>query len=375
MLLSFNRRPYGSAERGGKRMKKFGILAVIMAVLLTGCGGGSGDKKEASKDGLDACKISVGFVTDMGGIDDRSFNQGSYEGIQRFAKDQKLGDQCIKYLESKTEADYVTNLSTLSDEGFDLVVAAGYLFVDAMNQVSDQYPDTKYLVIDAAVEKDNVQSALFAANETSYLAGVAAAMKAKELGSNDIGFIGGAEGEVIGEFQAGFEQGALAVNPDAKIYVDYAGSFDDAGTAQTLAAKQYDAGVKVIFHAAGNAGNGVIKEAQTRTQNDEEVYVVGVDKDQYETGLIEGTDKSVILTSALKRVDEATYQAAQSLLDGNFKAGIINYTFKEEGIGYPEENPNLDESITTALDKAIEDIKAGTITVEHTPTIKNGSSN
>lgn len=356
-------------------MKKFSIIAVAacLMLVLTGCGGSSDDGDDSAKE--ETCPIKIGFVTDMGGIDDRSFNQGSWEGVEKFAEDNKLDKSCYTFLESKTEADYTTNLSTLADDGNDIVIAAGYLFEDAMADVASQYPDTKFLIIDGVVEADNVESALFAANESSYLAGMAAALEAKELGSNDVGFIGGMEGEVIGAFQAGFEEGALAANPDVKIHVDYVGSYDDAGKATTLAAKQYDAGVKVIFHAAGNAGNGVIKEAQTRSEAGDIVYVVGVDKDQYETGKYGSDDKSVILTSALKRVDVATYDAAQAVMDDKFEAGTTTYTLKEDGVGYPEENPNLSDDIKAALDKAIEDIIAGDVEVGSTPTISNGSTN
>lgn len=356
-------------------MKKFSIIAVAacLMLVLTGCGGSSDDGDDSAKE--ETCPIKIGFVTDMGGIDDRSFNQGSWEGVEKFAEDNKLDKNCYTFLESKTEADYTTNLSTLADDGNDIVIAAGYLFEDAMADVASQYPDTKFLIIDGVVEADNVESALFAANESSYLAGMAVALEAKELGSNDVGFIGGMEGEVIGAFQAGFEEGALAANPDVKIHVDYVGSYDDAGKATTLAAKQYDAGVKVIFHAAGNAGNGVIKEAQTRSEAGDIVYVVGVDKDQYETGKYGSDDKSVILTSALKCVDVATYDAAQAVMDDKFEAGTTTYMLKEDGVGYPEENPNLSDDIKAALDKAIEDIIAGDVEVGSTPTISNGSTN
>ncbi len=352
-------------------MKKFSIFALCAMLVfgLTACGGSSDDKKDDS-----ACKVKIGFVTDMGGIDDRSFNQGSWEGIKKFAEDEKLGDDCITYLESKAEADYVSNLTQLSEDGYDLVVAAGYLFEDAMKDVSAQFPETKFLIIDAVVEADNVQSAVFAAHEGSYLAGMAAAMEAKELGSDSVGFIGGMEGPVIGAFQAGFEQGALAANPDVKIYVDYAGSYDDAGKAKTLAAKQYDAGAKVIYAAAGNAGNGVIQEAQERTEKGDKVFTVGVDRDQYEDGKMADGD-SVILTSALKRVDVSTYDACKQVLDGDFKAETITYNFDLDGVGYPEENPNLSEAITKALDSAVAGIKDGTIKVSEEPTISNGGTN
>lgn len=355
-------------------MKKISGLVLASILVLAGCGNKGGDTEKPTKEAAE-CKIKVGFVTDMGGIDDRSFNEGSYKGIQQFQKDNGLDDSCITYLESKQEADYLTNLSTLAEDGYDLVVAAGYLFEDSIKQAGEQFPDTKFLVIDGAVGTDNIQGALFAANEASYLAGVAAATEAKELGGDAVGFIGGAEGPVIGAFQAGFEQGALSVDPEIKIHIDYAASFDDTGKAQTLAKKQYDSGVKVIFHAAGNAGNGVIKEAQTRAEAGEEVYVVGVDLDQYEQGLYGDKTKSIILTSALKRVEVASYNAAKDVMEGNFKGGIVKYTLKEDGVGYPKENPNLDEEVTQALDTAVKDIKEGKITVSEEPTIKNGSTN
>jgi len=354
-------------------MKKFRTIAVVLCLMLiSGCGSSKDDtaKDDGKKD--DTCAVRIGFVTDMGGIDDRSFNQGSWEGVEKFAKDNNLDKSCYTFLESKTEADYMTNLSTLADDKFEIIVAAGFLFEDAMKEVSAQYPDTNFVIIDGVVEADNVESALFAAQQPSYLAGMAAAMEAKAQGSNDVGFIGGMEGEVIGTFQAGFEQGALDANPEVVVHVDYVGSFDDAGKATTLAAKQYDAGVKVIFHAAGNAGNGVIKEAQTRSESGDIVYVVGVDKDQYETGVY-ADGKSVILTSALKRVDVATYDAAQAQMDGKFKAGVTTYTFETNGVGYPKENPNLSDDIIKALDEASEKITKGDLKVWDVPTISNGT--
>ena len=354
-------------------MKKFSMITIVacLMVALSGCGGSSDDKKDDSAKGT--CDVKIGFVTDMGGIDDRSFNQGSWEGVEKFAKDNGLDESCYTYLESKTEADYTTNLSTLADDGYEIIIAAGFLFEDALSEVSASYPDTNFVIIDGVVEADNVESALFAAEQPSYLAGMAAAMQAKAQGSNDVGFIGGMEGPVIGTFQAGFEQGALDANPDVVVHIDYVGSFADAGKATTLATKQYDAGVKVIFHAAGNAGNGVIKEAQTRSEAGDIVYVVGVDKDQYETGAY-GDGKSVILTSALKRVDVATYDAVKAQMEGKFKAGITIYTFKENGVGYPKENPNLSEDIIKALDEASEKITSGELEVWEVPTITNGTS-
>lgn len=351
-----------------KKLLKVSMVALMAAATLTGCSSGdSGSSKE--------CKVKIGFVTDVGGIDDRSFNQSSWEGLEAFAKENSIDASCVTYVESKAEADYVTNLSSMADKGNDLVVAAGFLFTEAMDEVSKNYPDTKFFVIDTVVNEPNVVSGVFAAEQSSYLAGVAAAMQAKAEGGNAVGFIGGMESDIIKAFQAGFEQGALSVDPEMKVYVDYAKSFDDTAGGQTAAQKQYNAGVKVIYHAAGNTGNGVIKEAQERVAKGDKVWVVGVDTDQFETGKMDD-GKSVILTSALKRVDNATNQIAKSVLDGKFEGGkTIAFSIKDGGVGFPTENPNLTDDIVKALEKASEDIKNGTITVSAEAKIANGSSN
>lgn len=359
-----------------KKLLTFSLVAML-GLTVAGCSTGKPtEETKPTEPTAPTCAVKIGFVTDMGGIDDKSFNQSSWEGIQRFATENKLDASCIKFLESKQEADYVSNLSTLAEEGMDLVAAAGFLFNDAMAEVAVNFPDTNFFVIDTVVEAPNVLSGVFAAEQGSYLAGVAAAAQAKAEGKTAVGFIGGMESEIIGAFQAGFEQGALATFPEVKIYVDYVGDFANAATAQTLAQKQYEAGASTIYHAAGNAGNGVIKEAKERTEAGNVVWVVGVDRDQYADGTYGDGSKSVILTSALKRVDTSTYLASDAVLNKTFEGGKVNsYTINDEGVGYPAENPNLTAEITAQVDDAVAKIKDGSIVVTQTPTIKNGSSN
>lgn len=350
-----------------KKLWKASLVVAMAATTLVGCG----DKGSDAGAGTGECKVRIGFVTDIGGIDDKSFNQGSYEGIQKFAKDSGLADNCITYLQSENAAQYVPNLIQLAEEKYDLVVAAGYSFDNAMKEVSAKFPDTKFFVIDTVVAGDNVVSGVFAAEQSSYLAGMAAAMQAKADGGDTVGFVGGTESELIKVFQAGFEQGAKAVDSNIKIMIDYAGGFGDAAKGQTLADKQYNAGAKVIYHAAGGTGSGVIKIAKERAEKGEKVWAVGVDRDQYEDGKY--GDKSAILTSALKRVDTATYDISKTVLDGTFKGGTtVNFDIKNEGVGIPAENPNLSDEIKKALDKAVEDIKAGTIEVSKEAKIANG---
>ncbi len=294
--------------------------------------------------------MTVGLVTDIGGIDDKSFNQGTWEGIERFAADYELLAEDVKFIQSESDADYLPNLSTFADEELDLIVAPGFLFEDSMIEVSEAYPDQKFLLIDMVVGSENVASAVFAEEEGSFLVGVAAALKAKDAGQDTVAFLGGMDFGLIQKFEAGFEAGVWAVDPDMTVLVDYAGAFNDAQKGQTIASKFYDQGAYIIYHAAGGTGNGAIKEAKDRVQNDEDVWVIGVDKDQYDDGIYEGT-KSVILTSMMKRVDVAAYTVCEKVLNDEFSGEILVFSLANGGVSIPAENPNLtDEWVNTILD-------------------------
>lgn len=348
------------------KFTKVGLVAMLAATTLAGCGSDGGSDSAT-------CPIRVGFVTDVGGIDDHSFNEGTWNGIKEFAKENGLDDSCIKYMQSKNDSDYEPNLSSFADEGYDLVVAAGFKFDKAIENVAPTYPDTHFLVIDTVSKEANVQSATFKAEQSSYLAGVAAAMQTKAQGGDTVGFIGGEEQDLIIAFQAGFEQGVKSIDPNMKIYVDYAGGFDKTEMGSTLAEKQYAAGAKVIYHAAGGTGNGVFAAAVARAEKGEEVWVIGVDSDQYDTGIYDkDNNKSVTLTSALKRVDVAAKTAAKQVLDGEFKAEPIVYTIAEDGVGLPEENPNISDEIQAKLDEVVQDMKDGKIEVTTKRQIENG---
>ncbi len=313
---------------------------------------------------LIAAPIKVGLVTDVGGIDDKSFNQGTWEGIKLFAKENKLKEGVdVKYLQSTADADYIPNLSTFADEKLDLIVAPGFLFEEAMKTVADQYPKQKLLIIDSVVQKPNVASAVFAANEGSFLAGVAAGLKAKADGKDTIGYVGGMKFPLIENFQAGFEQGVKTVLPNAKILVDYSGSFTDAGLGQALAAKQYNAGAYIIYQVAGGCGNGVIKEAKERSAKGDIRWAIGVDKDQYADGIY-APGKSAILTSMMKRVDVASHDVAVMVRDGKFPGGqTLVFDLKSKGVGLPATNPNLSAAIIKEVEKYTALITSGKLKV------------
>jgi basic membrane protein A len=317
---------------------------------------------------LAAQGFRVGLVTDVGGIDDKSFNQGTWEGIVRFGTENKLKQGVdYKYLQSSAEADYVPNLSTFADEGMSLIVAPGFLFEGAMKEVSALYPDVNFLIIDSVVAGPNVASAVFAEHEGSYLAGVAAGLKAKADKKDTVGFVGGMQFALIEKFEAGFRQGVKAVYPACKVLYDYAGAFDKPDIGQALAQKQYNAGAYIIFQAAGATGNGVIKEAKERSLKKQVVWAIGVDKDQYADGIYSGT-KSAILTSMVKRVDVAAHDVAALAKAGSFPGGqTIVFNLKNDGVGLPAKNPNLSASILKSVDEYAQKIKSGSIVVSETP--------
>ena len=355
-----------------KKLSKILLALVLSSMVLVGCASKPAEPAAEGKteEKTEQKVVKIGLVTDTGGVDDKSFNQSAWEGLEKFAKEN--GDKVsIKYLQSNSDADYVPNLSAFAEEGYDLVIAVGYLFQEAVETVADQYPETNFLFIDSVAEKPNVMSAVYSQEEGSYLVGVAAALKAIENKSKVVGFVGGMEGDLIGAFQAGFEQGVLATCADCKIYVDYADSFVDDAKGQQLAAKQYGAGATIIYQAAGNAGNGVIKEAKERG----DVWAIGVDKDQFEDGK-KADGKSVVLTSMIKRVDISTYTVATDVLNGNFKAGVLVFNLANDGVGAElTADRNLTAEEIATITKAADAIKAGTIKVDPKPTIKNGATN
>lgn len=361
-------------------MKK-GVIALISmvmsVVLLAGCGAKPAAESGGSNGG-DAPKANfkVGMVTDAGTIDDKSFNQGTYEGIVKANADFKME---YKYLKpaGTTEADYSKEIGNLYDAGFKFIVTPGFKFETAIFRAQDKFTDAKFVLIDGIphsgeenaepVVKENTVSIYFAEHEAGFLAGIAAALHVKD---GQAGFIGGMKIPPVEKFNWGFQQGVNYANENLgtklvinKENVVYQGSFDDVAAGSQLAAQMYDRGVNVIFAAAGGVGVGAINEAKTRVQNGSDVWVVGVDVDQYEDGVYEG-DKSVILTSAVKKVDQAAYDMIKAEIEGKFPGGqSITIDAKNDGVGLPEKNPNLSEDIIKQVNEVFDKIKSGDIKV------------
>ncbi|TMU87731.1 BMP family ABC transporter substrate-binding protein [Bacillus sp. BHET2] len=351
------------------KKRKFGLaLSFVLAAgtLLGACG--TSEDKEGTSSGEGNNKedqFTVAMVTDVGGVDDKSFNQSAWEGLKAFGKenDMEKGKKGFDYLQSQSDADYATNLNTLARQDFDLVYGIGFLMEGAVNDIAQQQKDSKFAIVDAVVDQPNVASITFKEQEGSFLAGVAAGLATK---TNKIGFIGGMEIPVIERFHSGFIAGVKAVNPDAEIVADYAGAFDKAELGQTIASKMYSQDVDVIFHAAGGTGNGLFKEARDLKEKDpsRELWAIGVDSDQSAEGKV--GDHNIILTSSLKRVDNAVIDLSSKAQDGKFPGGeVISYGLNEDGVGLAplnEELSNKDE-VMAKVDEWKEKIKSGDITV------------
>ncbi|QED47603.1 BMP family lipoprotein [Cytobacillus dafuensis] len=357
------------------KKRKFGLaLSLVLAAgtILGACGKGE-EKEEGTANGGDKeSKFSVAMVTDVGGVDDKSFNQSAWEGIKEFGENNGMekGKGGFDYLQSKSDADYATNLNKLSREGFNLVFGVGFLMEEDINTIAGQQKDTQFGIIDGVVDQPNVVSIMFKEQEASFLAGVAAAKATK---TNQIGFIGGMEIPVIERFESGFLAGVQAVNPDIKVNVKYTGAFDKAELGKTTAAQMYSSGIDVIFHAAGGTGNGLFTEAKDLKKKDpsREIWAIGVDSDQSAEGVVEvdGKKHNVILTSAMKGVKTAVIDISEKSKAGNFPGGeTLTYGLAEDGVSLAPLNEEVANKadIEKAVNEWTEKIKNGDITVPGT---------
>ncbi|MGJ6946085.1 BMP family ABC transporter substrate-binding protein [Listeria monocytogenes] len=348
-------------------------LSMIIAsgVILGACGSSSDDKK--SSDDKSSKDFTVAMVTDTGGVDDRSFNQSAWEGLQKFGKanDMEKGTDGYNYLQSASEADYKTNLNTAVRSDYDLIYGIGYKLKDAIEEVSKQKPKNQFAIVDDTIDdRDNVVSIGFKDNDGSYLVGVVAGLTTK---TNKVGFVGGVKGTVIDRFEAGFTAGVKAVNPNAQIDVQYANDFAKADKGQQIASSMYSSGVDVIFHAAGGTGNGVFAEAKNLKKKDPSraVWVIGVDRDQWDEGKVtanDGKDYNVTLTSEIKRVDIAVEDLATRAKAGDFPGGTkIEYGLDKDAVGLSEHQDNISKDVLAKVEEYKQKIVDGDIKVPEKP--------
>lgn len=343
-------------------MKKMLSLSLVMllavSVMLAGCGSKPKEETNAGGDtgGTSTetkSDLNIGMVTDVGGVNDKSFNQSAWEALQ--ATETETGT-AVKYLQSKSDEEYIPNLNEFVKGGYDLTWGIGFQLADAIKTVAEQNPDAKLAIIDSVVDAPNVKSVTFAEEEGSYLVGVVAGLTTK---SNKIGFVGGMESPLIKKFEVGFREGVKAVNPDAQFISNYTGAFDKPDLGKAAAATLYNEGVDIIFHASGATGNGVFNEASARKKQGQDVWVIGVDKDQS----LEFGDE-ITLTSMIKKVDEAVKRVNKEVVDGTFAGGSENLTLKENGVGIADTSTaNVSADTLAKVEEYKEKIISGEIKV------------
>jgi basic membrane protein A len=284
------------------------LLMAVCAFVFAGCGHHHGPAPG---------QTTLGMVTDVGGLGDRSFNDSAYRGLVR-AKTQ-LGAYA-QVLQSRSAADYQPNLIALTSLHYDMIYAIGFLMGLDLDSVAKQNPAQQYAIIDAVVDDPNVVSITFREQDGSFLAGALAAMVSK---THHIAFLGGQDIPLIRKFEAGYIAGAREVDPSIRVDVKYAGSFDDVAAGQELSDVLFNGGADIIYAAAGKVGLGTADAVKSR----EGCYMIGVDSDQ--DGLVPGK----ILTSMVKKVDVAVFDVAQALHDGKPMRGHVVFGLRDGAIG------------------------------------------
>jgi basic membrane protein A and related proteins len=359
----------------GERGMRVGALVVAVGLLAAACGGGNDDNSGASSGGGGGDQAEakkVGVVYDIGGRGDKSFNDSAYAGLQAAEKEQGDKIQAKDVEPNPDGSNRKELLDGLADEGYGLIFGVGFLFSEDIAKSASESPDTQFAVIDgfapACTKPDsNLLCIGFREEQGSFLVGAAAALKTK---TNTVGFVGGQVGPLIQKFQAGYEAGVKYIadqkGKSVKVLVDYAGNtpeaFRNPAKGKELALKQISQGADVIYHASGGTGAGVIATAA-----DKKIYAIGVDSDQSLTA--SPTERKWILTSMLKRVDNAVQKTIAAYVDGTEKGGIQTFGLKEGGIDYAQNqyNKELLGDIPTTLDELKQKIIDGEIKVPTKP--------
>ena len=360
------------------------VLIGVLSVVAAACGGDDnggatgGAGGTATGGGAAQCNadLKVGVAFDIGGLGDKSFNDSANAGLQQAIADGLVcEDNAIVNEANSTGSDRDQNVQALADAGMNIVIGVGFSFSPGINTIAPDYPDVNFMIVDGfatcgtacgltndAEAIPNVADYTFKEQEGSFLVGAAAVLKCE---CETIGFLGGQQGTgLIEKFQAGYEAGAHQIDPNVKILVEYIGdsteAFNDPVKGQQLSTKMYDEGAEIIYHASGASGAGLFNAAVEAQKE-----AIGVDSDQYLTASPE--QQPLILTSMIKRVDVAVYNAIEAQSNGSFGGSQV-FGMAEDGVDYATSNPTeLTSDITEQLDKFKQQIIDGTIVVPDTP--------
>jgi basic membrane protein A len=323
------------------KLRLFFVAVIVCALLLAG----TSCRQETRAD--ERGKIRVGIVFDIGGKDDRSFNAAAFDGV-KCAETGKHpdGTPCekpslgivMRDVEPGNPTSIEPAMRAFAERGYDLIIGVGFAQAPIMELVAKDYPNINFAIVDGASKLPNVASLVFKEHEGSYLVGMIAARESK---SGTLGFIGGMDIGLIHRFAKGYEEGAKSVNPDARVIVNYVGVTDGAwnnpGKGKELALAQIGKGADVIFTAAGNSGLGVFDAVEQQGRDPQgraKAYVIGVDANQ------NGVKPGFVLTSMVKRVDNAVYQIVSDVVNHQFKGGFHVYGLESDGVAYAMDKNN-----------------------------------
>jgi basic membrane protein A len=340
------------------------LVLALLAALAAGCGGDDETDDAApppattaettTEDGQAGDAIRVGLVTDIGGLDDRSFNFLANQGLER-AEEQLGADGRV--LISRQNADYVPNLSTLAQQDYDLVIGVGFLMAEAVETVAKRFPDVDFAIIDYSQatmtsKPENVRGLLFKEQEAGYLVGyLAGLLNAQEAGAQQIiSSVGGQKIPPVDRYIAGYQAGAKAANPDIQTLNGYSQDFVDQAKCKEVALNQIARGSDIVFQVAGQCGLGALSAAEEKN-----VRGIGVDADQSYLG-------DHIVTSALKKVDVAVFETAQQVADGSFSGGEDTvFDVASGGVGLGEVSSDVPAEIVSKVQAIQDDLAAGKI--------------
>src|SRR6266576_1343338 len=328
--------------------RSLALLGVLVLLVAAGCGGG---KKSAANTTTTASssgkKIKVGLVTDIGGLNDRGFNHLSYVGLLKAQRELGIGQRVYQ---AKSSQEYLPNLSAFARGGYDLTIGVGFTEADAIDAVATNFPASKFAVVDVSQTEEkhkpaNLLGLLFKEQETGYLVGYLAGLEEKRLPGKDIvGSVGGQKQPPVDRFIAGFQAGAKAADPGITTLNAYSEDWNDQAKC-----KQIAQGASVIFQVASGCGLGALDAAKEKG-----VWGIGVDADQSFLG-------PHILTSAVKRVDTAVFDAIKLAVDGKFKGGNIVFGLKDNGVDIGKISPKVPQSEVAKINQVRADIIAGKI--------------
>jgi basic membrane protein A len=335
-------------------MRRSLVLLGVVALVVAGCGGSSSSSSNTTTSGgKPGSGKKVGLVTDIGGLNDRGFNHLSYVGLQRAQRE--LGVQTTVY-QAKSTQDYVPNLSTFARQGSDLTIGVGFTEATAIDTAATNFPKSNFAIVDVDQTTEphkpkNLLGLLFKEQETGYLVGYLAGLEEKRKpGPDVIGSVGGQKQPPVDRFIAGYQAGAKAADPGITTLNGYSQDFSDQAKCKQVALNQIEQGAGVIFQVAGGCGLGALDAAKEK-----HVWGIGVDADQSFLG-------PHILTSAVKRVDTAVYDAIKLVVDGKFKGGNIVFGLKDNGVGIGKISPKVPPDEVAKINQIRADIISGKIT-------------